>query len=301
MISRRRFLTISGLSVSLSGFAGSLFGQIPSKPSAQAAPGPASKLENMLVGVKPLAPEDYDARLQKAARLMADHKLDALLLTGGVNLTYFTTVSWGTSERTFAAILNKKGRPIWVCPAFELERAKELIPAGHDVRTWEEHESPFRLIGQVMADLGARAGRLGVGPSSAGFQIFGLKQDAPQVELADGAVVTEGCRGTKTAEEIAFMDLANKITKLAYSEGFKQIKEGMATRDLSGAISAAHTQMGVRGQRRPAVRSRDGFPSRLARPAGAPAGRYDHGRRRMQRRGIQLGRDPDDRLRQGDR
>ena len=196
---------------------------------------------------------------------MADNKLDAVLLTGGVNLAYFTTVSWGTSERTFAAILNKKGRPIWVCPAFELERAKELIPAGHDVRTWEEHESPYRLIGQVMADLGARAGRLGVGPSTAGFQIFGLKQDAPQVELADGAVVTEGCRGTKTAKEIAFMDLANRITKLAYREGFKQIKEGMSpARPLRRHRRRPHPDGSPR-QRRPAVRPRDGLPARLAR------------------------------------
>lgn len=261
MISRRRFLEIGGLSVSLSGFAKSLLGQTPSKPAAQtAAKAPAGKLENMLAGIKPLGPEDYNARLQKAARLMGDNKLDAVLLTGGVNLAYFTTVSWGTSERTFAAILNKKSHPIWVCPAFELERAKELIPAGHDVRTWEEHDSPYRLIGQVLADLGARAGRLGIGPSTAGFQIFGLKREAPQVELADGAVVTEGCRGTKTPKEIAFMDLANMITKLAYREGFKQIKEGMSQRDLSGAIAAAHTQMGVRGSGGPQFGTATAFP-----------------------------------------
>jgi Xaa-Pro dipeptidase len=257
MISRRRFLSISGLSVGLSGFTRRLLGQAPSRNSA---PAPAAKLENMLAGLKPLGPEDYEARRLKAARLMADRKIDALLLTGGVNLAYFTTVSWGTSERTFAAVLNRKGQAVWVCPAFELERAKELIPAGQDVRTWEEHESPYRLIGQVLSDLGARGGRLGVGPSTAWFQVNGLKVDAPQVELVDGAVITEGCRGTKTAKEIAFMDLANRITKLAYIQGFKQIKEGMTTRDLSGAISAAHTQMGIRGSGGPQFGPATAFP-----------------------------------------
>jgi len=257
MISRRHFIQVSGLSVGLSGFAQGLFSQVPSKSAAEA---PAGKAESMLSGVKPLGPEDFEARRLKAARLMSDRKIDAVLLTGGVNLSYFTTVSWGTSERTFAAILNKKGGPIWVCPAFELERAKELIPVGQDVRTWEEHESPYHLIGQVLADLGARSGRLGIGPSTAGFQIFGLKQDAPQVELVDGAVITEGCRGTKTAKEIAFMDLANRITKLAYIQGFKQIKEGMTTRDLSGAISAAHTRMGVRGSGGPQFGPATAFP-----------------------------------------
>ena len=57
MISRRRFLTISGLSVSLSGFAQSpCSARSPPSPRPKAAPGPAAKLENMLAGVKPLAP-----------------------------------------------------------------------------------------------------------------------------------------------------------------------------------------------------------------------------------------------------
>ena len=135
MISRRHFLKIGGLSLSLSGFAKSLFSQ--SNPQAPLKP------ENLLKGVQPLGPEDYEARLEKARRLMTDHKIDAVLLTGGVNLVYFTTVSWGTSERTFGAVLNQKGQPVWVCPAFELERAKELIPDGQEVRVWEEHESPY--------------------------------------------------------------------------------------------------------------------------------------------------------------
>jgi Xaa-Pro dipeptidase len=252
MISRRHFLKIGGLSVSLSGFVRNLF--------SQNAPQASAKLENMVAGVKPLGPEDYEARLEKARRLMAEHNIDALLLTGGINLAYFTTVSWGTSERTFAAVLNKKGAPVWICPAFELERAKELIPAGQDVRAWEEHESPYKLIGDVLGGLGARAGRVGLGPSTSAFQFFGLKKDAPQLELADGAVVTEGCRGTKTAKEIAFMDLANKITKIAYRGNFKQVKEGMSPRDLSGAIAAAHTQMGVRGSGGPQFGPATAFP-----------------------------------------
>jgi Xaa-Pro dipeptidase len=56
------------------------------------------------------------------------------------------------------------------------------------------------------------------------------------------------------------MELANKITKLAYAEGFKQIKEGMSPRDLSGAISTAHQQMGVRGNGGPQFGLNSAFP-----------------------------------------
>lgn len=252
MISRRHFIKTGGLVVSLSGFVQNFFSQ--TKPAVQA------KLENMTAGVKPLSPEDYEARVAKAQKLMADHKIDGLLLTGGANLVYFTTVRWGVSERTFGAVLSRKGKPVWVCPAFELERAKELIPQGQEIRAWEEHESPYKLIGGILGDQGARTGRLGIGPSTNAFVFYGIRQDAPGLELVDGAVVTEGCRGTKTAKEIAYIDLANKITKLAYIEGFAKIREGMSQRDLSGAISAAHAQLGASGSGGPQFGPGTAFP-----------------------------------------
>lgn len=248
MFNRRDFLKLGGLSLALPSFLKTADGQ------AIAGAG----LENMTAGIKPLGPEDYEARLERARVLMAANRLEAVFVGGGTNLSYFTTVSWGTSERTFGAVLNRKGRPIWVCPAFELERAKESLPAGDSVRVWEEHESPYALIGGIVRDLGGR--RLGLAPNLSAFQVYGLQRDAAGIELADGAVVTDGCRGTKTAKEIAYLDLANKITKIAFREGFRQIREGMTPRDLSAAIAAAHTRLGASGGGGPQFGPNTAFP-----------------------------------------
>jgi len=97
------------------------------------------------------------------------------------------------------------------------------------------------------------------------FQIYGLKRDAPGLELADGAVVTEGCRGTKTAKEIAYMDLANRITKLAYQEAFNHIKAGMTPNELSTAVSEAHRKMGANGGGGPQFGLNTAFPTAPAR------------------------------------
>jgi len=258
MVSRRHFLKVGGLSVSLAGLAAKAFPQ--SAPGASAISGGQAKLESLTTGVKPLGAEDFAARVARAQAIMAEQKIDGLLLTGGTNLVYFTTVRWGVSERTFGAVLTRSGAPVWVCPAFELERAKELIPAGQEIRIWEEHESPYKLIGGILADRGAKMGRLGIGPSTASFVFYGIRRDAPALDLVDGAVVTEGCRGTKTAKEIAYMDLAARITKLAYIEGFKAIREGMSQRDLSGAISAAHQKLGASGSGGPQFGPGTAFP-----------------------------------------
>ena len=214
----------------------------------------------MVSGVEPLTAADYENRIIKAQKLMVEHKIDGLFLSGSPNLTYFTNIQWGRSERIFGALLNPKNRPVWICPAFESERASEHIPKRDDIRTWEEHESPYKLMGAVLKDLGSPNGRLALGPTIRNFVHYGLKKDAPNLELVNGAVITEGCRGIKTTKEVAYMDLANRITKLAYQEGFKNLTEGMTTRALGGSISTAHRQMGARGSGGPQFGTNSAFP-----------------------------------------
>jgi Xaa-Pro aminopeptidase len=252
MITRRRFLKIGGLTVAASGWV--------SKGLGASRAAQTRSLQNMVADVKHLTAEDFAARLEKARRIMAENKLDALFLEGGMNLQYFTQVNWWRSERTFGAVFSQKREPVWVCPAFERQRAEELIPKGQEIRTWEEHESPYVLIAGVMKDIGAGSGRLGLDPSMRNFIYYGMRRDAAALELVDGAVVTEGCRGVKTEKEIAYMDLANKITKLAYREAFKELREGMSPRDLAAAVSGAHQQLGVSGSGGPQFGPATAFP-----------------------------------------
>lgn len=252
LLSRRKFLKISGLSISTLGFTNSLFSF--SKQTVE------SQLKNMVAGVKPLTLEDYKKRLEKAKRLMAEHKIDALFLSGSTNLVYFTNVSWRRSERTFGAVINLKGDPIWVCPGFERKRAEERIPAGQEIRTWEENENPFKLIAGIMKDIGVGDGRLALGPTVRSFVLYGLKKEAPSLELVNGSVITEGCRGIKTDKEVKYMELANKITKLAYQEAFKHLRQEMSARDLSSFINSTHQKMGVRGGGWPQFGPNSAFP-----------------------------------------
>ena len=152
-VSRREFFKIGGLSIGVFGFVESLFSEHRKASESQ--------MKNMVANVKPLTPRDYELRLEKAKRLMRENDIDGLLLTGSTNLLYFTNVRWGRSERTFGAVLNQKEDPIWICPGFEKKRAEERIPRGHEIRTWEEDESPFRLIAGIMEDLGTKSGKLG--------------------------------------------------------------------------------------------------------------------------------------------
>src|SRR5215471_4463103 len=76
---------------------------------------------------KPITSQEYQDRQEMARRHMKDAGIDAVFLTGGSSLSYFTGTQWGISERLFALILPQRGEPVWVVPSFEKGRALEQI------------------------------------------------------------------------------------------------------------------------------------------------------------------------------
>jgi Xaa-Pro dipeptidase len=111
---------------------------------------------------KPIEREEYLERQERARRYMRDAGLDAIFLTGGSSLYYFTGIQWGTSERMFAMVFPAKGEPAYITPAFEKGRALEQIKFGDDVRTWEEDQSPYEVAASVLKDRGIASGKLGI-------------------------------------------------------------------------------------------------------------------------------------------
>lgn len=224
------------------------------------------KIQQLLKNVIPFGRQDYERRLQTAHQLMSENQIGAFFSEPGPTMQYFTGVNWWKSERTFGFLLfPDEKKPVWICSAFELDRARELIPASEEIRTWEENESPFVLIGKTISDYGQNI-KLGLEPSTRAFIIYGLAQEtAGGLELTDGSCISEGCRAVKSEQEIACLEAANRITKLAYKEAFRKIKSGMTEQELAGYIREAHARFGVTGS---------------GGPSFGPASSYPHGSRK---------------------
>ncbi len=73
---------------------------------------------------------------------MKENHIEAVFLEPGSSLYYFTGVRWGRSERLFGMVFPATGKPVYVVPAFEEQRSRELIPAGSEIRIWQEDENP---------------------------------------------------------------------------------------------------------------------------------------------------------------
>jgi len=125
------------------------------------------------------------ARVAKLQEAMKEFGLRAVVLEPGPAMMYLTGVRWGRSERTFAVVITETGDPAYVLPGFEEMRARELIKVGQDIRVWQEDESPYQRIAEVLKDRGVALGRVGMEESVRFFVFDGVRhgtRQAPKLE-----------------------------------------------------------------------------------------------------------------------
>jgi Xaa-Pro dipeptidase len=254
MISRRRFLASSTV------LAGSTLAACEktaesqeqnSSHSSGSTPPAIAALTSMKGQATPITVEERQARLERARELMRQNNIDALMLTGGTSMTYFTGMSWGLSERLLAAFIPAKGTPFLVTPKFEEERAMEQAHRGPlgknaDVYAWEEHESPYELIAKGLKARGLATATIGA-EETVRFVFADNAAHIPQVKLVSGTPVSAGCRMIKSPHEIELMRLAAHVTLKAYEAAWKSLKVGMTQDDFADLVSLAHRQLGFAG------------------------------------------------------
>jgi Xaa-Pro dipeptidase len=126
--------------------------------------------------------DEFQARIVKAQQAMKEFGLGAIVLEPGPAMTYLTGVRWGKSERSFIVVIPAKGDPAWILPGFEEMRARELIHVGTDIRVWQEDESPYERVAEVLKDRGIAAGRVGMDDSARFFVFDGVRKQAPKLD-----------------------------------------------------------------------------------------------------------------------
>jgi len=183
-------------------------------------------------------------RMEKARRLMRDLGADALLVGAGASLNYFAGVPWSASERLVAMVLPLKGEPLLICPYFERGSLEADLKIAAELRLWQEDESPYALIGQAMADWGAR--RLAVDPGMSFEMVHRLGRETG-LEILEAASVINGCRMYKSPSEIALMQQAKSMTLQVHQATARILYEGITTTAVKNFIEAAHRQLGASG------------------------------------------------------
>ncbi len=206
--------------------------------------------------VRPITPDEFGQRIERAQRLMAEAppapsgspsqaaKYDALFFAPSTSLYYFTGIRWGLSERLVGLVIPRVGHPVLVVPAFEEGRLREKLHLPLEVRIWQEDQE---IAAAALADQNIRTGRIGIEETS-GFTFFDhLRNAASGFEYVSADPVTIACRAHKSAHELELMRLACDATFDVFRATFASLKEGMSQDDIAHLVEAGFAKMNLHG------------------------------------------------------
>ncbi|HXE82592.1 MAG TPA: aminopeptidase P family N-terminal domain-containing protein, partial [Gemmatimonadales bacterium] len=139
-----------------------------------------------------LGPEVFAKRIERLQAELKTRKLEMFVAEPSTNFQYFTGYNPGRSERLILLMVPLSGAPVLICPSFEIERMKRNA-AVSDVRGWEEHQNPWKLVkkaGQEMKPA-HRNGSVAVEQSTSYQSFLNLEDQLGGWKFNSAAPVTE--------------------------------------------------------------------------------------------------------------
>lgn len=264
MLSRRRFLATAAATAPALTLRAQKHSMPPTADPAQRPAEPAEgKAENPTPqailalrdrrrDIVPITVEEREQRLDLARELMKQYKLDAIVITTGASMQYFTGSRWGQSERLFAYVLPAAAAPFVVCPWFERDRLNEILLGFPERETvisflWQENENPYDLLRRGLAEASLTTGTLGIEEHVQFAFSDGIAKACPAMKIASATPVTAGCRSRKSPAEIKLLKLANEITLDCYKAAYLTCQPGDTNHHFVDLVQRGYERCGVRG------------------------------------------------------
>lgn len=202
-------------------------------------------LSDMVIGAEPIAKSEFQARIEKACALMRAHSIDAVYLNSGTNLYYFTGTRWGASERMVGAVLSASGELQYIAPHFEISTINGYKLIEGKVNGWQEHESPYRLFGEILKSMSISSGTVALDESCSFFISDGLSQEQTAYTFVNAKPITAGCRMCKSSSELALLQRAKDMTLEVHKRVAKILRAGISTQEVTQFIDDAHKAAGA--------------------------------------------------------
>lgn len=199
--------------------------------------------------------EEYRRRYALLQKSMAERDLQAVLLTGEENYTYFsghrTHAPWATFTRPLLFVAPVAGEPVILAHSFLYDDCR-AVSWVKEVRRYESlTETPLAAIRQALADVDAARGKVGaelgreqrLGMPVADFRA--LQGEMPGVEWTDISPVLWEIRVRKSPLEIECLRRACRATSEAFDRVFPLLREGMTEQEIARRLRVALLEAGA--------------------------------------------------------
>ena len=184
------------------------------------------------------SPEEYVRRYDKIQAAMTRDGLDALLVRGPENITYFSGYETPGYYKYHCVVVPKDGEPVFLVRDFEWINSPEYAWSTKIAKVFDWDHPPSVTV-NVLQQLGLGAGKR-IGVEKQGFfytvdEHETLMRDLPDNEYVDATGILWDTRMIKSDEEIAVMDKSARLVDLAMRAGWDAAEPG-ASADQVGAI-----------------------------------------------------------------
>lgn len=246
--SRRHFLRASAGIASLAPLLPVVLSAKTHAASMQAAsaPGtsPLDSLKPMTGSAAYISDAERQQRRDKLSSILTERNVYAALIEPGSSLDYFTGVKWWLSERLTAGLITADGAQIFITPAFEESRLREMAGSSVEILIWQEDEDPFEILAAWIKNRSPKNRTVVLDEAVRYFVAYRLGQAATDWSFRSAANEVNACRMIKSSTELALMQTANDITVAAYQAVHPLVREGMSGPEIGALMHKAQTRLG---------------------------------------------------------
>lgn len=198
---------------------------------------------------------EYGLRYKRACSLMEENEVDALLITGEENYTYFsghqTLAPNDTYSRPMLLLLPRERDPVIISPSIYAEPISR-ISWIRDVRNHNQMgAAPMELLENVLRELGLNASRIAMELGHdlrLGMPVndfLRMREKVAKAEFVDGTDIIWKLRMLKSPEEIECVRQSCHITSAAYEKFFRDVRESMSELEAASLIRTYMMEKGA--------------------------------------------------------
>jgi Xaa-Pro aminopeptidase len=158
---------------------------------------------------------------------MSEASTDAVLLSVGSDLPYFTGYEAMASERLTVLVVRQSGEPLLLVPQLEAPR---VGPGPFEMVAWSDTEDAIGIASRAMS----RAGRIAVGDQMWSTFLLGLQKELPGSEWRLASELTKQLRARKDPDEVATLRVAAESVDRVLARASAEIRfEGRSERQVA--------------------------------------------------------------------
>ncbi|MBI3733886.1 MAG: aminopeptidase P family protein, partial [Chloroflexi bacterium] len=200
---------------------------------------------------------DYLARLKTAREHMAERNIGLLFLPPGANLSYLTGVrrqeQGGTDHNAYGdtivgGYIGLQGGVSLLAPrmggGYYRAEAQDK-PWIESVRLIVESESPLDVLRQTLNRFDLRGQQIALDDRVWARSLLAFQQLLPDARLALASEILMPLRMIKSADELALMRQAGRITEQVFERALARLKAGVTEWDIAAEIDYQFKALGA--------------------------------------------------------